>query len=158
MPCRHRPWASAVKNPKLIEMKNEKSKTIFGLSYSKNMANLDAFCQTIASSINLLFLKSVFKYQYQMRFKNSNLSLRDQSKSLKHQKKKFSFKLLLLLHTYILQLATGIFMCIRRSFSVCIQQQKLSVKNCSTNHTLNHSNTLDSCSKPEYLIKKNPNL
>ena len=34
-------------------------KKLFGSSYSKNMANFEAFCQTISSSINLLFLKSV---------------------------------------------------------------------------------------------------
>ena len=37
---------------------NEKKKKKFGFSYFKNMANFEAFCQTISSSINLLFLKS----------------------------------------------------------------------------------------------------
>ena len=38
-------------------MKNGKSN--FGFSYLWNMANFEAFCRVISSSINLLFLKSV---------------------------------------------------------------------------------------------------
>ena len=34
-------WASTVKNPKLLEIKNEKN--IFWFSYSKNMAHFEAF-------------------------------------------------------------------------------------------------------------------
>ena len=45
-------------------MKNGKSN--FGFSYILNMANFDAFCWVISSSINTLFLKSdvlVLKYE-----------------------------------------------------------------------------------------------
>ena len=31
---------------------------IFGVQFSKNIANSEAFCKTISSSINVLFLKS----------------------------------------------------------------------------------------------------
>ena len=33
----------------------------FGFSYIQNMANFEAFCRVISSSINLLFLKSDFR-------------------------------------------------------------------------------------------------
>ena len=62
------------------------------------------------------------------RFKNSNLSLHDQTWFLKQQKKN-QFKATTTIHFMrLLQLATGIFMCIRRSFSVCIQWQKFQKK------------------------------
>ena len=62
------------------------------------------------------------------RFKNSNLSLHDQTWFLKQQKKN-QFKATTTIHfIQLLQLATGIFMCIRRSFSVCIQWQKFQKK------------------------------
>ena len=49
--------ANTVTNPKLLK-KNQKSKKLFGVSYSKNMANFETFRWTNSSSINLLFLKS----------------------------------------------------------------------------------------------------
>ena len=39
--------------------RNEKLKKLHGFSYSKNMANFEAFHYVISSSINLLFLKSL---------------------------------------------------------------------------------------------------
>ena len=38
---------------------NDKQKNLIGFTYSKIMANFEAFLYTISSSINLLFLKSV---------------------------------------------------------------------------------------------------
>ena len=58
--CRHRPGHSLGKKVRLHEMKNGKSN--YGFSYINiiyNMANFEAFCWVISSSIILLFLKSV---------------------------------------------------------------------------------------------------
>ena len=46
-----------IRGKKFHKPDNEKI-TIHVFSYSKNIANFEAFCQVISSSINLLFLKS----------------------------------------------------------------------------------------------------
>ena len=63
--------------PKLFEMKNEKTTYLFGVTYSKNIANFYVFHLTISSSINFLFLKSAkqdeFAGQSVAYHNNSNL-------------------------------------------------------------------------------------
>ena len=49
----------STKNPKLLKMKKGEK---FGFSYFKNMANFEAFHETISSSMTLLFLKNVIVF------------------------------------------------------------------------------------------------
>ena len=44
--------------------RNEKRKKLHGFSYSKSIANFEAFRWNISSSINFLFLKSDIRYTY----------------------------------------------------------------------------------------------
>ena len=45
---------------KFVIFLDEKRKKLRGFSYSKNMANFEAFCRVISSSINFLFLTSKY--------------------------------------------------------------------------------------------------
>ena len=52
------PWSMSFIRERNKVVQNEKRKKLHGFSYSKSMANFEAFCGSFSSSTNLIFLMS----------------------------------------------------------------------------------------------------